>query len=151
MKFLKRETSHRDASSHSHRPHGTFPNQIGARVCALGTNLKVQSHGLLSGMRQAAIYCDWLSRLSLAQSTSEKRSNGGTLSVSFLSSDWNMVDLKYCKDASRSMCYYSGNQKFYDLKSCLLTCCMFFSGTKLFCFLMINPLHRLKSNNKTKH
>ena len=42
------------------------------QVSALGTNLKVRSHDLLSGMRQAALYCDWLSRKSLAQSTSER-------------------------------------------------------------------------------
>ena len=37
------------------------------QVSALGTSLKVRSHGLLSGMRQAALYCDWLSRPSLAR------------------------------------------------------------------------------------
>ena len=36
--------------------------------------------------------------------------------------------------ASRSMCYYSGNQKFCFLKSRLITCCIFILGTKLFCF-----------------
>ena len=41
--------------------------------------------------------------------------------------------MKYRIVASRSTCYYSGNQKFCFLKSRLLTCRIFFLGTKLFC------------------
>ena len=42
------------------------------------------------------------------------------------------ITIKYCKVASRSMRYCSGNQKFCILKSLLLTCRIFFLGTKLF-------------------
>ena len=39
----------------------------------------------------------------------------------------------YRKVASRSTCYYSGNQKFCILNSRFLTCRTFCLGTKLFC------------------
>ena len=44
--------------------------------------------------------------------------------------------------SSRSMCYYSENQIFCFLKSWILTCRIFFLGTKLFC------LRRYKSEKK---
>ena len=46
----------------------------------------------------------------------------------------NVFSSNYRIVTSRSTCYYSGNQKFCFLKSRLLTCRIFFLGTKLFCF-----------------
>ena len=45
-----------------------------------------------------------------------------------------LISLHYCIVASRSTCYYSGNQKFCFLKARLLTCRNLFLGTTLFCF-----------------
>ena len=62
---------------------------------------------------------------------------------SFFLNKWLFVKLRawsrhiYRIVASRSTCYYSENEKFCFLKSRILSCRIFFLGTKLFCLLFI--------------